>query len=554
MTRERWGIIAGITGVILAARCGVPALLWAFGLEVDWRILLGGFTGTLALILPLPVVIGVLQRSRHWLIEAACGLVYFAVASVVALLVTVLLNWNEPADIELLMTLLPLNVPTAIVIFFTALGVVRALQWYRASLAVDAQRRELESEEAQRTRRVVEERYQPATIVATLTEIQRMLPHDVEAADTLLHQLARHARMLLRAPSVAPSPPAASPAEGGGATQVRAQQPVFVTLLVMVLAYGVTATATDLQSAEWETYLPLARLVSVCAFVVAGLGLGWFVSHAARLPLPAALAAGTLAAIATGIAVTAFAHFVVVRMGAGAWADMLSKTLLLTRNIIIATALAAIAFAYALSRVLLAKRIETARFRDEVALAETRELEARFHPHFLFNALTSIAALIRIDPAVAAVMCRRLSDLVEQIVASAGVHRWPLRTELSLAVDYLAVQRMRFGDRILVEAWDVPSAAYNAIVPRLLLQPLLENAVKHGVARHREKTAVGLSVKRRGRRLSFDLWNDAPGATSTFSYGRGLAFVHRSVEAAGGEITIDTTIAGRFAVRCSIPQ
>jgi len=162
--------------------------------------------------------------------------------------------------------------------------------------------------------------------------------------------------------------------------------------------------------------------------------------------------------------------------------------------------------------------------------------------------------LIRSDPAAAAIMCRRLSGLVQQIVASAGVHRWPLSTELDLAADYLAVQRMRFGDRIRVESWEVAPAAYRAIVPRLLLQPLLENAVKHGVARHGDRTAMGLSVKKRGRRLSFDLWNDAPGAEAAVTYGRGLAFVHRSVEAAGGEISIDTATTGRFAVHCSIPQ
>ena len=552
MTRERWGIIAGITGVILAARCGVPALLWLVGLEVDRMLIIGGFAGTLALVLPLPPVISALQRSTRWWIDAVAGLVYFAVSAVLSALVVPLFAM-QPIELATLLPMLPMSVPTAIIIFFTAYGVVRALQWYRASSAIEAQRRTLESEEAQRTRRLVEERYRPGEIVNTLTEVQNLLPHDVEGADALVHRLARHARVLLRQPFGVREQ--SSRLESGGNAAALQTPPVFFILLAMVVSYGASATVVDLRSAVWDTWLPMARIVSVCAFVLAGPLLGWVIIRAARLPPPVALAAGTLVSIATGIAVTAFARFMVGRIGVTSQPDLLSSTLLLTRNIIIASALAAIAFAYAISRILLAKRSEAARFRDEVALAETRELEARFHPHFLFNALTSIAALIRSDPAAAAVMCRRLSDLVEQIVSSAGIHRWPLETELRLAADYLAVQRMRFGDRIRVESWDVPPSAHDAIVPRLLLQPLLENAVKHGVARHGDKTAVGLSVKKRRGRLSFDLWNDAPGsAPAAVTHGRGLSFVQRSVEAAGGTITFDSGTAGRFAVHCSLPQ
>jgi hypothetical protein len=198
-------------------------------------------------------------------------------------------------------------------------------------------------------------------------------------------------------------------------------------------------------------------------------------------------------------------------------------------------------------------RAAATRLTDEQAQAETRELEARFHPHFLLNALTSIVALVRMDAEAAATACRRLAEIVQRTASCAGEQYWTVGEELDLVSDYVAVQRMRFQERLHVEEWNVDSVARPTRFPRLVLQPLVENVFKHGVARSPRATHVGLSLRRSRRTLRLTIWNDTASAQTPDRLGRGLAFVIRRVRATGGDVTIETPDRGRFRVRCSIP-
>jgi two-component system sensor histidine kinase AlgZ len=113
--------------------------------------------------------------------------------------------------------------------------------------------------------------------------------------------------------------------------------------------------------------------------------------------------------------------------------------------------------------------------------AELRALKAQINPHFLFNSLNSITALTTVDPVRAREMCIRLSDFLRNTLGLGERASITWREELQLARTYLDVEQVRFGARLKVEM-DVDEACSDCLVPPLVLQPLIENAVKHGIA------------------------------------------------------------------------
>jgi hypothetical protein len=223
------------------------------------------------------------------------------------------------------------------------------------------------------------------------------------------------------------------------------------------------------------------------------------------------------------------------------------------QNVLIACAIAGVSFAFANSRQLLAAQASVGRMRQVLASAELRNLEARIQPHFLFNALVSLLALIRLDPARAAKMCDLLSDLFARSVAATGVHEWPLREEIALTTDYLAVQHIRFGERLVVRT-AVDPELHDRLIPRLLLQPLVENAVKHGVARREEPTHLTIAATHQRGALHLEVVNDSQPVTAhSPAAGGGLTFVRSRVAAAGGTVDHDASRPGTFSVRCVLP-
>jgi len=113
--------------------------------------------------------------------------------------------------------------------------------------------------------------------------------------------------------------------------------------------------------------------------------------------------------------------------------------------------------------------------------AQLRALKAQINPHFLFNSLNSITALTMVDPARAREMCIRLSDFLRSTLGLGERESIPWREELALARTYLDVEQIRFGARLNVEM-NVDEECSDCMVPPLVLQPLIENAVKHGIA------------------------------------------------------------------------
>ncbi len=120
-------------------------------------------------------------------------------------------------------------------------------------------------------------------------------------------------------------------------------------------------------------------------------------------------------------------------------------------------------------------------FQEQAEEAQTRLLQSQLHPHVLFNSLNGLAELVLKDPVRAERSIRALSDLLRKLLAASQSNSLPLRAERELVEDYLAMESMRLGDRLAVEwVWD-SGLDERAAIP-LILQPLVENAIKHGVS------------------------------------------------------------------------
>jgi two-component sensor histidine kinase len=167
--------------------------------------------------------------------------------------------------------------------------------------------------------------------------------------------------------------------------------------------------------------------------------------------------------------------------------------------------------------------------------AELQALRMQINPHFLFNSLHSIAALVTVDGARAREMCVRLAGFLRGSLGLGDRESIPLREELALARSYLEVEQARFGERLQVEE-DIEPACQDCAVPALVLQPLIENAVKHGIAGLVEGGRIRLSVRRRGADVSITVENAFdPDMPAPRNMGLGLAHVRRRLQVRYGE-------------------
>ncbi len=157
--------------------------------------------------------------------------------------------------------------------------------------------------------------------------------------------------------------------------------------------------------------------------------------------------------------------------------------------------------------------------------ARLAELQSRIRPHFLFNTLNTAIALVRTDPSRAEAVLEDLAELFRVALNDSGAQAATLRDEVELARRYLAIEQIRFGERLQVR-WEIDPEADAARLPPLLLQPLVENAVKHGI----EPAAEGgmLRVRTRVRRGQVEILvaNSVPRQASVPGHGIALRNVH----------------------------
>ena len=157
------------------------------------------------------------------------------------------------------------------------------------------------------------------------------------------------------------------------------------------------------------------------------------------------------------------------------------------------------------------REAQAARLAAQIAQAKLGALQMQLHPHFLFNSLNAIAVLVRDqDTAAAGRMLSLLSDVLRQVLRTDQSHEVSLADELNFLERYLAIEQVRFSDRLRV-AMNVDDALKDAAVPPFLLQPLVENALRHGIARRDDAGRVEISARRVGDDLVLEVRDDGPG-------------------------------------------
>ena len=160
-------------------------------------------------------------------------------------------------------------------------------------------------------------------------------------------------------------------------------------------------------------------------------------------------------------------------------------------------------------RTLKASRLET-----RLAEAQLQALQRQLHPHFLFNTLNAISALMHRDVEAADQMLARLSDLLRIALDMRGAQEVALKDELEFLQKYLEIEQARFGERLPVR-YDIEPETLDAQVPNLILQPLVENSVRHAVAVGIEPGLIVIGARRVGTNLELSVHDNGPGLPKT---------------------------------------
>jgi len=187
--------------------------------------------------------------------------------------------------------------------------------------------------------------------------------------------------------------------------------------------------------------------------------------------------------------------------------------------------------------------------------AELKALRAQVNPHFLFNCLHSISALTSVDAGKAREMCILLADFLRTTLRVGGQPAITLEEELALIRGYLAIEKVRFGARVTMEE-QIENDALGLLLPPLLLQPLVENAIRHGIANLPEGGVIGVNVRRNVGSVSIVVENSFdPDTPSKLKTGLGLDNVRRRLHARyGDDASVSYGANGNvFSVKLRLP-
>jgi two-component system LytT family sensor kinase len=190
------------------------------------------------------------------------------------------------------------------------------------------------------------------------------------------------------------------------------------------------------------------------------------------------------------------------------WLDKFYNGLL--SYVILYAAILAISYVLESRDRLARQRTETAQLNEQLSKAQLNALRRQIEPHFLFNALNAIAGLVREKRNDIAVdMIAGLSDFLRRTVQDSDRQQVPLAEEMEFLQNYLDIQKLRFADRLQLTV-DVPRELLPVQVPSLILQPMVENAIKHGIAKRAQGGAIKISASRSNGRLTLNVYNDGP--------------------------------------------
>jgi two-component system, LytTR family, sensor kinase len=156
------------------------------------------------------------------------------------------------------------------------------------------------------------------------------------------------------------------------------------------------------------------------------------------------------------------------------------------------------------------RELRASQLETKLAEAQLKALQQQLHPHFLFNTLHAISALMHRDVEAADRTLTRLSDLLRLTLESIGQQEVTLKAELEFLTKYIQIEQTRFADRLVVR-FDVQPDTLDGLVPNLILQPLVENAIKHGVARKSGAGHIDVTTRRDGDKLWMEVRDDGVG-------------------------------------------
>lgn len=205
------------------------------------------------------------------------------------------------------------------------------------------------------------------------------------------------------------------------------------------------------------------------------------------------------------------------------------------------------------------QQTETARLNEQLSKAQLNALRRQIEPHFLFNTLNAVAGLVREKRNDAAVrMIAGLSDFLRRVVEDSDRQQVSLEEELEFVQKYLDIQKVRFAERLQF-SMDVPRELLTAQVPSLILQPMVENAVKHGIAKRVQGGAIRIAASRVNGTITLSVYNDGPSLPAgwqTIHSGIGISNVRTRLQTLYGdsfELNMVNQEPGGVAVSVSLP-
>jgi two-component system LytT family sensor kinase len=180
-------------------------------------------------------------------------------------------------------------------------------------------------------------------------------------------------------------------------------------------------------------------------------------------------------------------------------------------------------------------QLRTLQLESQLSHSQLQALKMQLHPHFLFNTLHSISALLNKDPESARKMITRLGDFLRLTLENSGSQEVTLEQEMTFLRCYLEIERVRFQDRLVTHV-DVAKQTLDAKVPNLILQPIVENAIRHGIAPRSTPGVIEIEAERRNSTLRIQVRDNGPGLPShrtsenMFKKGLGLANTEKRLE------------------------
>ncbi len=205
------------------------------------------------------------------------------------------------------------------------------------------------------------------------------------------------------------------------------------------------------------------------------------------------------------------------------------------------------------------RELQASQLEARLAQSQLQLLKMQLHPHFLFNTLHSISALMHEDVEAADRMMVRLSDLLRMTLERAASQEVALREELDFLNLYLEIQQTRFGERLAVER-EIAGETLDAQVPNLILQPLVENAIRHGISSRASGGRIAIRASREGDIVRLEVEDDGPGMDSARpemnAQGLGLANTRARLEhlyGAAHRLDLENIPSGGVRVRLVIP-